>query len=79
MRAFILAILLIVGATGAAFAVGMGWHGPGWYVVMSTRVKAQSIYRGAYKTKDDCIADKPADHGAVTYDCIEYFKEPLDE
>lgn len=78
MRMFVFAILLGAATTTAALAVGRGWHGPGWYVVMSTPVKAQSLYRGAYKTQDDCIADKPADHGAITYDCVQYFKEPLD-
>ncbi|HTP76717.1 MAG TPA: hypothetical protein VMJ73_07020 [Rhizomicrobium sp.] len=79
MRAFIFAAIFVAAATGSALAVGMGWHGPGWYVVMSTPVKAQSLYRGAYKTKEECVADKPADHGAISYDCVEYYKEPLDQ
>ena len=44
---------------------------------MNTPVKQNSLYRGSYKTRDDCIADKPADHGMVTYDCIEIDHEPL--
>ena len=45
---------------------------------MSTPVKAQSLYRGAYHTQDDCVADKPADHGAVQYECLQINNEPLD-
>jgi hypothetical protein len=78
MRLFILAVLFSAATATAALAVGFGWHGPGWYVVMSTPVKNQSLYRGAYHTKDDCMADKPADHGAVLYDCLQIYNEPLD-
>jgi hypothetical protein len=79
MRAFGLSIVLSLAMATAALAVGAGWHGPGWYVVMNTPVKQNSLYRGSYKTRDDCLADKPADHGAVEYDCVQFDHEPLDE
>ncbi|HXC55228.1 MAG TPA: hypothetical protein VNU97_08040 [Rhizomicrobium sp.] len=79
MRRLVLSVLFIVAATTAASAVGFGWHGPGWYVVMNTPVKQGSLYRGAYKTQQDCEADKPADHGAVQYECDQYTNEPLDQ
>ena len=41
-------------------------------------VKEGSLYRGAYKTKEDCEADKPADHGSVGYECVQRTNEPLD-
>ena len=78
MRLLFLSVLFSAVAATAVLAVGAGWHGPGWYVVMSTPVKNQAIYRGAYKSKQECFADKPADHGSVTYDCMEYNHEPLD-
>ncbi len=78
MRLLLLSAAFAIAASTAAFAVGAGWHGPGWYVLMSTPVKAQSLYRGAYHTKEDCEADKPADHGAVTYECAQVNNQPLD-
>ena len=79
MRPIILSAAFILAATTAAFAiVGAGWHGPGWYVVMNTPMKQNALYRGAYETKDACMADKPADHGAIGYDCIKFNNEPLD-
>jgi hypothetical protein len=78
MRLLILSVAFSVVASTAAFAVGAGWHGPGWYIMMSTPVKAQSLYRGAYHTQDECNADKPADHGAVTYECVQVNNQPLD-
>lgn len=78
MRRLILSVVFTALASTAAFAVGPGWHGPGWYVVLNTPVKQGALYRGAYKTRDECVADKPADHGAVEYDCVEYNHEPLD-
>ncbi len=79
MRHLLLAAAFTAAASTAAFAVGAGWHGPGWYVVMNTPVKQGSIYRGAYKTEQDCLADKPANHGAIEYECQEYVKEPMDQ
>ncbi len=61
-----------------ASAVGFGWHGPGWYVVKDTPLKNQALYRGAYKTRDDCMADKPADTANIQYECVKYDNEPLD-
>ena len=78
MRRLGLAIAFTLAASTAAFAVGAGWHGPGWYIMMSTAVKAQALYRGSYPTKEACEADRPADHGAVSYECMEMFREPLD-
>ena len=78
MRLFILSVAFTLVASTAALAVGYGWHGPGWYIMMSTPVKAQSLYRGAYHTEQECVADKPADHGAVSYDCVEVNNEPMD-
>jgi hypothetical protein len=78
MRKLILSAVLILATTGAALAVGPGWHGPGWYVVMNTPMKQNALYRGAYETKEACWADKPADHGAIEYDCVKYNNEPLD-
>jgi hypothetical protein len=77
MRRIALAALLAVAATTAALAAGPGWHGPGWYVVMNTPVKQNALYRGMYKSQEDCLADKPADHGMVTYECVEINNEPL--
>jgi hypothetical protein len=78
MRLFLLSAALVLAASTAAYAVGPGWHGPGWYIVMNTPVKQGALYRGAYKSKEDCVAAKPADHGAIEYDCTEYTREPLD-
>jgi hypothetical protein len=78
MRRVVLPALFVIAATSAAYAVGPGWHGPGWYVVMNTPIKQNALYRGAYKTQDDCNADKPADHGAVQYECIKVDNQPLD-
>ena len=78
MRNLALAAAILLAATTAALAVGPGWHGPGWYVVMNTPMKQNALYRGAYKTKDDCMGDRPADHGAVEYDCVKFDNEPLD-
>jgi len=78
MRLLILSAAFAVAASTAAFAVGAGWHGPGWYIVMDTPMKNQALYRGAYKTQQDCLADKPADHGAIQYECIQVNNEPLD-
>ncbi len=78
MRVWILSVAFTIAASTAALAVGAGWHGPGWYVMMSTPVKAQSMYRGAYHTKEECLADMPASHGAVEYECVEVDNEPLD-
>ncbi len=77
MRRLVLSILLSLAATTAAFAVGPGWHGPGWYVVMNTPVKQNSLYRGVYKTAEECNADKPADHGSIQYECIQINNEPM--
>ena len=79
MRLLALSFAFTLLASSAALAVGGGWHGPGWYILMNTPVKAQSLYRGAYKTKDDCEADKPADHGSVSYECQQVNNEPLDQ
>jgi hypothetical protein len=79
MRRLILSVVFTVATATAALAVGAGWHGPGWYVVMNTPMKQNAIYRGAYKTKDDCVADKPADRGAIEYDCVKFDNEPLDQ
>lgn len=78
MRRLILSVAFTVATTSAALAVGMGWHGPGWYIVMDTPTKNQALYRGAYKTQQDCLADKPADHGAIQYECVQVDNEPLD-
>ena len=78
MRRLVLSAILLLAATGSAFAVGAGWNGPGWYIVMNTPMKQNALYRGAYKSKDDCMAAKPADHGAIEYDCVEFDNEPLD-
>ena len=76
----VLSLTIIAGAmlTAAAYAVGPGWNGPGWYVVLDSPVKNQALYRGAYKTQDACMADKPADRGALTYECVYEDHEPLD-
>jgi hypothetical protein len=78
MRLLILSVAFTVLASAAAFAVGAGWHGPGWYIVMDTPMKNQALYRGAYKTEQDCLADKPADRGAIQYECIQVNNEPMD-
>ncbi|MBL6854121.1 MAG: hypothetical protein ISS15_05010 [Alphaproteobacteria bacterium] len=78
MRRLALFTLVMLAATTAAYAAGPGWHGPGWYVVMNTPIKQNSLYRGSYKTQDDCNADKPADHGAVQYECIKVDNQPMD-
>jgi hypothetical protein len=78
MRHLLLAAVFTVAATTAAFAVGAGWHGPGWYVVMNTPVKQGALYRGMYHTEQECLADKPADHGSVQYECQEFVRQPLD-
>ena len=78
MRRLVLSLIFTVAATTAALAVGAGWHGPGWYVVMNTPMKQNALYRGSYETKDACMADKPADHGAIEYDCVKFDREPMD-
>jgi hypothetical protein len=78
MRAIMLSAAFILAATTAALAIGAGWHGPGWYIVMNTPMKQNALYRGAYKDKDTCMADKPADRGAIEYDCVKFDNEPLD-
>jgi hypothetical protein len=78
MRRLALSVLFMLAATTATNAVGAGWHGPGWYVVMNTPIKQNSLYRGAYKTQEDCNADKPADHGSIEYECIKIDNQPLD-
>ncbi len=78
MRLLFVSAVFTLAATTAALAVGAGWHGPGWYVVMNTPVKQNALYRGAYETKDACMADKPADRGAIEFDCVKYDREPLD-
>lgn len=77
MRRLLLTTAFALSAT-AALAAGPGWHGPGWYVVMNTPVKQNALYRGAYDSRDACMADKPADHGAIEYDCVKFDKEPMD-
>jgi hypothetical protein len=76
----VLSLTIVAGAmlTAAAYAAGPGWNGPGWYVVMDSPVKNQALYRGAYKTQDDCMAAKPADKGALQYECVYEDHEPLD-
>jgi hypothetical protein len=78
MRTFILSVAFVVAASTGALAV-YNWHGPGWYIMMATPVNPQSLYRGAYHTKEECDAAKPADHGAVSYECVELFKEPMSD
>lgn len=78
MRRLALSVLVSTLIATAALAAGPGWHGPGWYVVMNTPIKQNALYRGAYKTQDDCNADKPADHGAVQYECVQINNQPLD-
>lgn len=78
MRLLVLSLAFTIAASTAAFAVGAGWHGPGWYVVMNTPVKQGSLYRGAYHTEQDCLADKPADKGNIEYVCQEFIRQPLD-
>jgi hypothetical protein len=78
MRRLALSVLVSTLTATAALAAGPGWHGPGWYVVMNTPIKQNALYRGAYKTQDDCNADKPADHGAVQYECVQINNQPLD-
>lgn len=77
MRLIALTAAFTLAITTAAFAVGAGWHGPGWYIVKNTPVKQNGLYRGAYKTRDECMADKPADKGNIEYDCVEMTREPL--
>ena len=77
MRRIILAAIMAVAGTGAAGAAGAGWHGPGWYVCMDTPVKPQSMYRGSYRTKEDCEKAMPEPHGAISYECIEFTHEPI--
>ena len=79
MRRILLFAVFSLAATTAALAVGAGWHGPGWYVVMNTPIKQNGLYRGAYETKDACEADKPADKGAIEYDCVKFDREPMGE
>ncbi len=79
MRRLVLSVAFLVAACTAALAVGAGWHGPGWYVVMNTPVKQGSIYRGMYHTEQECLADKPADHGAIEYVCQEFNHQPMDQ
>jgi hypothetical protein len=79
MRLFVLSVLFTAATCSAALAVGAGWHGPGWYIVMDSPVKNQALFRGAYHTQDDCMKDKPADHGAIQYECLQINNEPLDE
>lgn len=78
MRRLALSVLFAALTATAALAAGPGWHGPGWYVVMNTPIKQNALYRGAYKTQEECNADKPADHGAVEYECIKVDNQPLD-
>lgn len=78
MRVLSFTILVSAILTSAAIAAGPGWNGPGWYIVMDSPVKNQALYRGAYKTQQDCEAAKPADKGAVTFECIVEDREPLD-
>lgn len=79
IRRIAFATLLAVTAVSPALAVGAGWHGPGWYILMNTPVKQHALYRGAYKTEQECLANKPADHGAIGYDCVELNREPMDD
>jgi hypothetical protein len=78
MRRLILSVLFVTATSGAALAVGFGWHGPGWYVVKDTPMKNQALYRGAYKTQDECMADKPADTSSIQYECVKFDNEPMD-
>jgi hypothetical protein len=78
MRVLTFAIIAGAMLTAAAYAAGPGWNGPGWYVVIDSPVKNQALYRGAYRTQADCEAAKPADHGAITYECVVEDHEPLD-
>ena len=79
MRRLVLSVIFLAAASSAALAVGFGWHGPGWYVVMNTPVKQGSLYRGSYHTEQECLADKPANKGAIEYDCQEFTHQPMDE
>jgi hypothetical protein len=78
MRRAIFASLFVLATSTAASAVGAGWHGPGWYVLMNTPVKQHALYRGAYKTEQECLAAKPADHGSIEFDCVELNRQPMD-
>ncbi|MEJ0025111.1 MAG: hypothetical protein WDN01_03695 [Rhizomicrobium sp.] len=78
MRLLFLSVVATLAATTAALAVGAGWHGPGWYIVLNTPIKQNALYRGAYETKDACMAARPPDHGAMEYDCVKFNNEPLD-
>ncbi len=78
MRLLFISAVFTLAATTAALAVGAGWHGPGWYVVMNTPIKQNGLYRGAYETKDAFRTDKPADPGAIEYDCVKFEREPMD-
>ncbi|HWD28931.1 MAG TPA: hypothetical protein VG387_17285 [Rhizomicrobium sp.] len=78
MRLIILSAAFTLAATTAALAVGAGWNGPGWYIVMNTPMKQNALYRGAYPDKDACMAAKPDDRGALQYDCVKFNNEPLD-
>jgi hypothetical protein len=78
MRRVVLSMLFIAATSSGALAVGFGWHGPGWYVVKDTPMKNQALFRGAYKTQDECMADKPADTASIQYECVKFNNEPLD-
>ena len=78
MRTISLVLLVSLACIAPAFAVSGGWHGPGWYIVMSSPMDSQSLYRGVYKSEDECMTDKPADKGVLLYQCIQLFIEPMD-
>ena len=78
MRTLSLALLLSLAAAVPAFAVSSGWHGPGWYIVMSSPMNSQSLYRGVYKSQDECMTDKPDDKGVLLYQCVQLYIEPMD-
>jgi hypothetical protein len=46
---------------------------------MNTPVKQNALYRGAYHTVEECMADKPANRGSIEYECLEFNHQPLDQ
>ena len=63
-------------AAGDSWSGDENWHGPGWYVTV-TSLMASTIEKGPFKTEDECKAAMPSekeredtfDDIGFTYDC----------
>ena len=80
MLPVLVALLSVAGSASAAdsWASDPNWHGPGWYVTMSS-LMASTIEKGPFGTEDDCKVAMPSEQEqddafdliGFTYQCQE--------